>query len=82
MDSDAQRSPVLLGRVYDLDSTAFLLATSLRMEGRLAAEVGDTEGAIRAYRHYLALRSDPDPTLQAQADSVRAALAELTVASS
>lgn len=52
------------------------------MEGRLAAEVGDTEGAIRAYRHYLALRSDPDPTLQAQPDSVRAALAELTVASS
>ena len=64
-------------RVYDLDGTAFLLATSLRLEGRLAAELGDTEGAMEAYRHYLVLRSDPDPTLQGQADSVRESLAEL-----
>lgn len=64
-------------RVYDMDSTGLLLATSLRMEGALAAAVGDTAAAIRAYRHYLALRSDPEPALRAQADSVRAALAEL-----
>jgi hypothetical protein len=30
----------------------------LREEGRLAALTGDREGAIRAYRHYLALRGD------------------------
>jgi hypothetical protein len=35
---------------------------------------GDTAAAIRAYRHYRALRSDPEPALRAQADSVRAAL--------
>jgi tetratricopeptide (TPR) repeat protein len=64
-------------RFYDFDSSGLLLATSLRTEGRLAAEVGDTEGAMRAYRHYLALRSDPEPILQPQADSVRAALAAL-----
>jgi serine/threonine protein kinase/tetratricopeptide (TPR) repeat protein len=61
-------------RVYDLDSTGLLLATSLRMEGRLAVATGDTAAAIRAYRHYLALRSDPEPALRAQADSVRATL--------
>jgi hypothetical protein len=64
-------------RRYDFDSSNLLLATSLRTEGRLAAEVGDTEGAMRAYRHYLALRTDPEPTLQPQVDSVRAALAAL-----
>ena len=34
-------------------------------------------GAIRAYRHYLALRSAPEPRLRAQADTVRIELAEL-----
>jgi tetratricopeptide (TPR) repeat protein len=53
------------------------LATYLRMEGRLAARVGDRDGAIRAYEHYLALRSDPEPALRADADTVRAALARL-----
>lgn len=64
-------------RFYDFDSSNLLLATSLRTEGRLAAEVGDTEGAIRAYSHYLALRTEPEPTLRAQVDSVRVALAAL-----
>jgi tRNA A-37 threonylcarbamoyl transferase component Bud32/tetratricopeptide (TPR) repeat protein len=64
-------------RVYDFDSSNLLLAVSLRVEGRLAAQVGDTAGAIRAYRHYLGLRSDPEPALQPQADSVRTALALL-----
>ena len=49
--------------------------TFYREEGRLAALTGDTAGAVRAYRRYLALRSDPDPALRPQADSVRAALA-------
>jgi len=49
----------------------------LREEGRLAAAVGDTAGAIRAYRHYLALRDDPDPPWRAPRDSVRAELAAL-----
>lgn len=53
------------------------LATLLREEGRLAALVGDTAGAARAYRHYLALRADPEPSLQPQVDRVRGALAAL-----
>ncbi len=54
-----------------------LLPPSLRLEGRLAVEVGDTAGAVRAYQHYLALRYDPDPQLQPEADEVRAELVRL-----
>jgi tetratricopeptide (TPR) repeat protein len=79
---DLQGNPALAlaavrRRVYNMDSANFLLAASLRMEGRLAVQVGDTEGAMRAYRHYLALRSDPEPALLGQADSVRAELGRL-----
>ena len=52
----------------------------LREEGRLAAAVGDTVGAIRAYRHYLALRENPDPPWRAAWDSVRVELAALSPA--
>ena len=49
-----------------------MLATQLREEGRLAARLGDRTGAIRAYEHYLALRSNPEPVLLPQRDSIRA----------
>jgi serine/threonine-protein kinase len=53
------------------------LAPHLREEGRLASLIGDTAAAIRAYRHYLALRSDPEPTLTPGVEAVRAELAKL-----
>ena len=53
------------------------LPTFLREEGRLAALTGDTAGAIAAYRHYLALRWDPEPTLRPQVERVRGELAAL-----
>jgi hypothetical protein len=56
------------------------LASSLRYEGRLAAAAGDRDGAIRAYEHHLALRYDPEPSLRAATDSVRAELARLGAA--
>ena len=63
-------------RPYDIGWQPFL-AASLRMEGRLAAEVGDRGGAIRAYEHHLALRHAPEPWTRASTDSVRAELARL-----
>ena len=45
--------------------------TYIREEGRLAALAGDREGAIRAYRHYLALRSEAEPALQPEVRRVR-----------
>jgi serine/threonine protein kinase len=46
-------------------------------EGRLAALTGDRSGAVRAYRHYLALRSDSEPALRPAIEAVRAELAKL-----
>jgi DNA-binding SARP family transcriptional activator len=53
------------------------LSTYLREEGRLAALSGDRPGAMKAYRHYLVLRSNPEAALVSQVDSIRAALAAL-----
>jgi len=53
------------------------LAAHLRQEGRLAAMTSDRAGAVRAYRHYLALRSDPEPALRPAVDTIRAELAKL-----
>jgi hypothetical protein len=52
-------------------------AAQLREEGRLASLTGDRAGAVRAYRHYLALRSDAEASLRPRIDSVRAELARL-----
>ncbi len=54
-----------------------LLSTFLREEGRYAAMVGDTATAVRAYRHYLALRTWADSTLHDRVTEVRTALAAL-----
>lgn len=53
------------------------LAAHLREQGRLAALTGDRDGAVRAYRHYLALRSNPEPGLKEEAEQVRRELAKL-----
>ena len=53
------------------------LAESLRLEGQLAATAGDRVGAIRAYRSYLRMRVDPEPSRIPQRDSVRAELAKI-----
>lgn len=54
-----------------------LLSTFLREEGRYAALLGDTVTAVRAYRHYLALRTWADSAVQDRVTEVRAALAAL-----
>jgi len=63
-------------RVFDLTSSRFyaLYIAYDREEGRLAALNGDREGAVRAYRRYLALRSGAEPRLQPQVARVRGEL--------
>lgn len=51
---------------------------TLPYEGRLAAIVGDTVGAIHAYRYWLEINADAEPILTPKRDSVRAELARLT----
>jgi hypothetical protein len=63
-------------RSYSYHLTDYL-AAHLREEGRLAAITGDRPGATRAYQHYLALRSDPEPALQPEVQAVRAELVKL-----
>ena len=63
-------------RVFGLRPAPYL-STYLREEGHLAALAGDTVGAIHVYQHYLALRSDPEPSLRAERDSVSAELVRL-----
>ncbi|HUR94330.1 MAG TPA: serine/threonine-protein kinase [Gemmatimonadales bacterium] len=53
------------------------LAESYRLEGRLAALADDKLGAVRAYRNYLRLRVDPEPSRIPQRDSVEAELRAL-----
>jgi hypothetical protein len=53
------------------------LGTQLREQGRLAALAGEREEAIRAYRHYLALRTDAEPSVRPQVDAVRRELRQL-----
>jgi tRNA A-37 threonylcarbamoyl transferase component Bud32/tetratricopeptide (TPR) repeat protein len=53
------------------------LPAFLRQEGRLAALVGDTVGAKRAYDAYLGVRTNPGPALRSQRDSVLAERAAL-----
>ena len=54
-----------------------LLAQRLVHEARLASATGDTATAIRAYRHYLALRANAEPPHQVQVDQMRGELARL-----
>jgi tetratricopeptide (TPR) repeat protein len=49
----------------------------LREQARIGLEVGDTAGAVRALRRYLALRANAEPVLRAGIDSARARLAGL-----
>jgi serine/threonine-protein kinase len=53
------------------------LGIQVREIARLAALAGDRPRAIRSYQHYLALRSQAEPSFKPQVDSVRAELARL-----
>jgi serine/threonine-protein kinase len=55
----------------------YFMTTFLREEGRLSALTGDTTAAMRAYRHYLGLRYDPEPRLRPEVERVRRELAML-----
>jgi predicted negative regulator of RcsB-dependent stress response len=63
-------------RAYFLGDLTFF-STALREEGRMAMLAGDRAGAVRAYQHYLALRSDPEPSQRPEVEQVRSELATL-----
>ena len=69
---DAPRALAAARRRLRGVGTSAWLAPTLLHEARLAARTGDAAGAATAYRHYLALRFDPEPRLRPLADSARA----------
>lgn len=72
---DLPRAMAAVRRRQHLQHEPFLLATQLLRRARLARQVGATDEAVAAYRHYLALRrtADPGPA----ADAARVAAEEL-----
>ena len=54
------------------------LTTRLRQEGEWALQVGDTLAAHAAWRRFLTLYDQPEPTRFPLADAVRARLARLS----
>ncbi len=52
-------------------------STYLREQARLALQAGDTASAIQPLRRYVALRSNPEPSLRPEVDRARALLAGL-----
>lgn len=69
---DTARALATLAR-WPLDPTygPKYLAGMLYHEGRLALATGDSARALRAWRHFLALRDDPDPALLPQRQAVQ-----------
>ena len=74
---DARRAHAASRRHHTFGRWPLYLTPALREEGRLAALAGDRAGAASAYRRYLALRDQPDPSLRPQADSIRDVLSSL-----
>jgi DNA-binding SARP family transcriptional activator/TolB-like protein len=74
---DLPRAMTAVRRRQLLQQEPFLLATQLLRRARLARQTGANEEAIRAYRHYLALRRDAERG--PAADAVRVAAEELAV---
>lgn len=54
------------------------LSTHYREAGRLSELAGERDRAIDAYSKYLALRSDPEPSVQPEVEEVRRVLSRLT----
>jgi hypothetical protein len=72
-----ERALAVVRRRFYHSGWPYYLSTGLREEGRLAALTGDRDGAIRAYTHYLELRSDPEPEVLPEVEAVRDELARL-----
>ena len=75
---DLSGARTAIGRVgIGLSVSPEYQSTYLREQGRLALAAGDTAAAVIALRRYVALRSDPEPSLRGQTDSARTLLASL-----
>ena len=78
MHGDLGRASVAVRRgSSSLDGPPAFLSAYLREQARLSALTGDRQRAIWAYQHYLALRTNPEASLKADAEDAKAELAKL-----
>jgi tetratricopeptide (TPR) repeat protein len=75
---NVRRALAAVRRRSYMDTWPPYLAEQVREEGRLAANAGDMDAAADAYRHYLALRANPDSVLRSEVESIRGELQKLT----
>ncbi len=76
-DRDEYREALTAIRRRDRNELQPIYVTYHREEGRIAAEAGDTAGAVTAYQRYLRIRADAEPRLQPEVQQVRQELAAL-----
>jgi tetratricopeptide (TPR) repeat protein len=62
--------------VWETESLPYI-GVQLREQGRLASLAGDRDRAIRAYRHFIRMSADAEPSMQRELDSARRELAKL-----
>lgn len=75
---DPARALALVGRyaVWTTESMPYL-GLQLREQGRIAVRAGDRKRAVRAYEHYLGMRSTAESSVMPQVDSVKRELARI-----
>ncbi len=80
MNGNPQRAlEVVRRRGFHFLLSPMSLSMSYREEARLAAQVGDREGAIRAYQRYLAMRATAEsPADRAELEQIKRELAALS----
>jgi hypothetical protein len=74
---DVRRAYAATQRVRITATPQPFAASYQRERARLAAASGDVNGAIRAYRHYVAERARPEPALVADLEAAKRELARL-----
>ena len=63
--------------VREWESFEMFASTRIRERGRLHENLDEKIGAVRSYRLFMKLRNDPEPSLRAGTEGVRARLAAL-----
>ncbi|HSM34942.1 MAG TPA: hypothetical protein VK837_00980 [Longimicrobiales bacterium] len=58
-------------------ATNYLLSSSILLRARLAAQLGERDEAEEAYRHYIALHDDPEPSSAPRLEQARNELSRL-----
>lgn len=74
---DAPRAAAAIRRTSHIDAKFAVVDAALRDQGRMLLAVGDTAGALRAWRIYLRIRGTAEPAQRTADDEIRRTLATI-----